>query len=51
MPIPEFLKRENRKPLSSENIEMMRLCEKYKEQFGDYPDFDNDEPFYIILKE
>ena len=88
MPIPEFLKRENRKPLSSENIEMMRLCEKYKEQFGDYPttepspystaewidilsecigknitvfellpgelespDFDNDEPFYIILKQ
>ena len=34
---PEFLKRENRKPLSSKDIELMRLNEKYKEQFGDYP--------------
>lgn len=37
MPVPEFLKRENRKSLSSKDIEMMRLSEKYKEQFGDYP--------------
>ena len=37
MAIPDFLKPENRKPLTPEDVQFRRLREEYREMFGDYP--------------
>ena len=35
--IPDFLRRENRKPIGKEEQEMMVLQEDYMKKFGTYP--------------